>query len=159
MVAWLCPCHLDISREELWDNQGQKKKNRFPSQVSPEDKQQPPPPLSPCRLPKLPLAVPSLVLDQVDWSPEMLPAPEVVPLLSGRREDIANLPGKFASLSVLGRSYHHALDDTIAILKEVCIRKVYLYWWSGCSVSQFLKRWRLTGVSVQTDILLSGMQP
>ena len=98
-----------------------------PSQNSPEDKQQPPPPLSPYRLPKLPLEVPSLVLDPADWSPETLPAQEVVPLLSGRREDIANLPGKFASLSVLGISCHHVLDDTIAILKEVYTRRVYLY--------------------------------
>ena len=89
--------------------------------------QQPPPPLSPCRLPKLPLEAPSLVLDPVDSSSDMPPALEVVPLLPGRKEDIVNLPGKFASLSVLGISYHHALDDTIAILKEVCTRRVYLY--------------------------------
>ena len=57
----------------------------------------------------------------------MLPSLEAVPLLTGRREDIANLPGKFVSLSVLEISYHHALDDTIAILKEVCTHRVYLY--------------------------------
>jgi hypothetical protein len=56
----------------------------------------------------------------------MLPAPEVVPPLPKRREDIVNLPEKFASLSVLGISYHRALDDTIAILKEVCTHRVYL---------------------------------
>ena len=103
------------------------RKKMSPSQDSPEDKQQLPLLLSPCRLPKLPLGVPLLVSDPVDWSPGTLPAPEVVPLLSGRREDIANLPGKSASLSVRGISYHHALDDTIAILKEVCTRRVYLY--------------------------------
>lgn len=102
-------------------------KKKLPSHDSLGDKQQPPPPLSPCRLPKLPLGVPSLVSDPVDSSPDMLPAPEVVPLLPRRREDIVSLPGKFASLSVLGISYHHALDDTIAILKEVCTHRVYLY--------------------------------
>ena len=102
-------------------------KKKMPSHDSLGDKQQPPPPLSPCRLPKRPLGVPSLVSDPVDSSPDMLPAPEVVPLLSGKREDTVNLPGKFASLFVLGISYHHALDDTIAILKGVCTRRVYLY--------------------------------
>jgi hypothetical protein len=61
------------------------------------------------------LGVASLILGPVDWSPDMLLAPQVVPLLPGRMEDIVSLPGSLLRFPF--SEYLYALDDIIAILK------------------------------------------
>ena len=103
------------------------KGNQPEKKNSPQDKQLLPPPLLPYRLPKLLWEVPWLVWDPVDSSQDRIPAPAMAPLSSRRREDIVTQLGRSPSLSVLGISCHHVLDDTIAILKEVYTRRVYLY--------------------------------